>query len=50
MGSIFSYEKKEYDQFEDNGVIYESDSSDELTLNDLYILNLLVQIDTDVYE
>lgn len=42
--------RKEYDQFEDNGVIYESDSIDELTLNDLYILNLLVQIDTDVYE
>ena len=50
MGSIFSYEKKEYDQFEDNRVIYESDSSDELKLNDLYILNLLVKIDTDVYQ
>jgi len=47
MGGVFSSQENELDTFEDSGLIYEPYSDNELTVNEVYILNLLLYIDTN---
>ena len=61
MGGVFSSQENELDTFEDSGLIYEPysdneltvnevyilNSDNELTVNEVYILNLLLYIDTN---